>query len=161
MPAIFKIRKSDFPEISGKGVYCLIFSNTYCTIDAGRLKDLEFRHGYHIYVGSALGSGGLKRLKRHVMLSLTKDKKPRWHVDYLSVSSLFELTDVAYVFTDRNIECSLAEKINSVSTGSIRNFGSGDCKCSSHLFYSEEYPLVKIENAFSEMKVNCNSVHFS
>jgi Uri superfamily endonuclease len=67
--------KRNFPDISEKGVYCLIFRNRNCILDAGSLKKIGFSKGYYIYVGSALGSGGLKRLKRHVLLSLDKNKK--------------------------------------------------------------------------------------
>ncbi|MEZ5335776.1 MAG: DUF123 domain-containing protein, partial [Methanolobus sp.] len=97
------MKKSDFPYIPDKGVYCLIFKNKGCIFDAGRLKNIEFRKGYHVYVGSALGPGGLKRLKRHVLLSMEKDKKPRWHVDYLSVSSIFDLLCVTYVFSEKAV----------------------------------------------------------
>lgn len=152
--------KADFPDISDKGVYCLIFKCKGCNLDAGRIKDIEFRPGYYIYVGSALGSGGLKRLKRHVLLSLTNDKIPRWHVDYLSVSSAFRLICVVYAFSEDSMECMIAKKLYESFGIYIKYFGSGDCKCHSHLYYGNSNPLKKVEIAFSEMDIEHNSVCF-
>lgn len=152
--------KGDFPEISDKGVYCLVFRNRDCMCDAGILRNIEFRKGYHVYVGSALGSGGLKRLKRHVLLSLEKNKKPRWHVDYLSVSQEFQLISVMYSITDETAECVLAGKLKSGLSDSIPGFGSGDCSCSSHLFYSRKSPSALIKAAFDEAGLKFNVAHF-
>lgn len=63
--------------VKEKGVYCLIFENQQCSIRVGSLKDINFRAGYHIYVGSAQGTGGLKRLYRHVILSKDKGRKAK------------------------------------------------------------------------------------
>ena len=66
-----------------KGIYCLVFKNPACTVRIGALGPVAFREGWHIYVGSALGSGGLARLDRHIALARDRDKRPKWHVDYL------------------------------------------------------------------------------
>ena len=152
--------KRIFPDISEKGVYCLIFRTRNCILDAGSLKKIGFSKGYYIYVGSALGSGGLKRLKRHVLLSLDKNKKPRWHVDYLSVSQEFELISVVYAITDKPIECELAGKLKSVFNNSIQGFGAGDCSCSSHLFYSKKRPLSLIKDSFNKPGLKFKVAHF-
>ncbi|MDK2824897.1 MAG: hypothetical protein PWQ63_1464 [Methanolobus sp.] len=152
--------KRSFPDISEKGVYCLIFKNGNCVLHAGRLKNIEFSKGYHVYVGSALGSGGLKRLKRHVLFSLEKNKKPRWHVDYLSVSEEFELISTVYAIADKPVECELAEKMESSFTYRIRGFGAGDCNCSSHLFYSKTRPLHLIKDAFNSTGLKFKVAHF-
>jgi Uri superfamily endonuclease len=152
--------KRNFPDISEKGVYCLIFRNGNCVLDAGRLKNIEFSKGYHVYVGSALGSGGLKRLKRHVLLSLEKNKKPRWHVDYLSVSQEFELISVVYSITDYAVECELSRELISILNNSVSDFGSGDCNCSSHLFYSNKHPLIPIKDAFNKAELKFKVAHF-
>ncbi|MBP1909716.1 GIY-YIG nuclease family protein [Methanolobus bombayensis] len=152
--------KGNFPDISKKGVYFLIFRNGNCTLDAGRLKKIEFSKGYHVYVGSALGSGGLKRLKRHVLLSLEKNKKPRWHVDYLSVSQEFQLISVVYAITDRAVECELAGKLQSGLKNLIPGFGSSDCGCSSHLFYSRKHPLALIKDVFNAAGLKFKVAHF-
>jgi Uri superfamily endonuclease len=152
--------KRNFPDISEKGVYCLIFRNGNCVLDAGRLKNIEFSKGYHVYVGSALGTGGLKRLKRHVLLSLEKNKKPRWHVDYLSVSQEFELISVVYAITDEPFECELAGRLEYVFNNQIRGFGAGDCGCSSHLFYSKKRPVFMIKDAFTSTGLKSKVAHF-
>nr|WP_321497128.1 DUF123 domain-containing protein [uncultured Methanolobus sp.] len=153
--------KRKFPDISEKGVYCLIFRNRNCVLDAGSLKNIEFSKGYHVYVGSALGSGGLKRLKRHVLLSLEKNKKPRWHVDYLSVSQEFELVSVVYSITDKPVECELAEKLMSGLKDSVRGFGAGDCSCSSYLLYSKKRPLNLVKDTFNASGLKFKVAHFS
>lgn len=152
--------KGDFPDISDKGVYCLIFQNEECQLDAGGLKGTKLKGGYHIYVGSALGPGGLKRLKRHVMLSLNKDKKPRWHVDYLSISYVFELICVVYAFSGEAVECRVAGKLGECFNEYVSHFGSGDCRCPSHLFYSKKYPLLETRTAFSGLGIRCQTICF-
>ena len=153
--------KRTFPDISEKGVYCLIFKNGSRVLDAGRLKSIGFSKGYHVYVGSALGSGGLKRLKRHVLLSLEKNKKPRWHVDYLSVSQEFELISVVYAITDKAVECELSRELEFSLNYSISGFGSSDCDCSSHLFYSKKRPLTPIKDAFNVAGLKPKVAHFA
>lgn len=65
-------------DFSEKGVYCLVFENRGCVVEVGKKGTFSFPEGFHIYVGgSALGSGGgMKRVKRHIELSLKKDKTP-------------------------------------------------------------------------------------
>lgn len=153
--------KSSFPEISDKGVYCVIFKNEAYIPDNGRFEGFEFRQGYHVYVGSAMGSGGLKRLKRHVLLSLTKDKRPRWHVDQLLMSSNFDLVCVVYSLANGPTECQLAEKLNKAMNGNnIRSFGSSDCNCPSHLFHSETCPLSSIEDVLRDMGLKPDTICF-
>ena len=96
----------------------------------GSLGNIEFKSGYYAYVGSALG--GLKqRLKRH----LKKDKKKRWHIDYL-----LELANIEGVFVwqskkaiEDKIACKLKKKFDYID-----GFGSSDSRCESHLFYSKD-----------------------
>ncbi|SFM68371.1 GIY-YIG nuclease family protein [Methanolobus profundi] len=153
--------KSNFPDITEKGVYCLIFKNKDSSLDTGRFQGVVFSSGYHVYVGSALGSGGLKRLKRHVLFSLMKDKKPRWHVDHLSVSSKFDLVCVVYALVDEAVECQLAGKLNEALDGDIiRGFGSSDCNCPSHLFHNDTCPRNIIGNVFNDMGLEPNAICF-
>nr|WP_321420010.1 DUF123 domain-containing protein [uncultured Methanomethylovorans sp.] len=62
--------------VKEKSVYCLIFKNQQCKVRIGSLGDINFEAGYYIYVGSAQGTGGLKRLHRHVMLQEIKERRP-------------------------------------------------------------------------------------
>lgn len=153
--------KRDFPDICEKGVYCLIFKNDACVLYVGRLKKIEFSKGYHVYVGSALGNGGLKRLKRHILFSLNRNKKPRWHVDYLSASREFDLISVVYSITDILVECKIAERLASSLGDAVNHFGSGDCNCPSHLYYSKKRPHSTVKNAFFEIGLKSKVIHFT
>ncbi|MDD4138516.1 MAG: GIY-YIG nuclease family protein [Methanoregula sp.] len=133
-----------------KGIYCLVFRNPACTIGIGALGPVTFREGWHIYVGSALGSGGFARLSRHVSLSLAKDKKPTWHVDYLSTSSCFSLQYTIHAPTEERLECRLA---GTLGDPSVPSFGCSDCRCNSHLLWREIDPHREITEAFRNLGI--------
>lgn len=133
---------------SGKGVYCLIFENRACKLEVGKKGEFSFYPGFHIYVGSALGPGGLKRVKRHINLSRNRDRNPRWHVDYLHLNQAFRLVSAVYVFTSSRLECALASRIGG---DFVSGFGCTDCACNSHLFYRKESPLLEITEAFEAL----------
>lgn len=128
-----------------KGIYCLIFKNPACTVTVGALGPVAFHAGWHIYVGSALGSGGLVRLERHIALSRNRDRPPLWHVDYLSENPLFSLRSAVYALTEERLECRLAAALGGEI---IPKFGCSDCDCSSHLFYRHRNPVKEAEAAF-------------
>jgi len=143
--------EKDYSEkdlFSGKGVYCLIFENRACKIEIGKKGEFSFSPGFHIYVGSALGPGGLKRLQRHINLSRNRDRNPKWHVDYLHLNPAFRLVSAVYAFTSERFECALASRIEG---DSVSGFGCTDCKCSSHLFYRNKNPLPEITEAFQSL----------
>jgi Uri superfamily endonuclease len=131
-----------------KGIYCLVFNNTACTVRVGALGEIAFRKGWHIYVGSALGSGGLARLERHIALSRNKDKHPTWHVDYLSESPSFCLRSTISALTGEPLECRLAAAFGGKN---IPGFGCSDCGCPSHLFYRQKNPVREVEEAFRSL----------
>jgi Uri superfamily endonuclease len=131
-----------------KGIYGLVFRNPACTVGIGALGPVTFRKGWHIYVGSALGSGGLARLERHVSLSRFKDKKPKWHIDTLSVSTPFTLKYTVHAVTEERLECPLARALGEPS---VPAFGCSDCQCPSHLFYRERDPHDEIIAAFNNL----------
>ncbi len=98
-------------------------------IEVGKLGRIRFKKGYYVYVGSAK-RGLNKRIRRH----MRKNKRLRWHIDYLSVET--EFVDAYKVGMS---ECELAD-LASRFMQSIERFGCSDCRCKSHLFYSERYP---------------------
>lgn len=112
-------------------------------IRVGKLGEIDFRKGYYVYVGSAK-RGLNKRIRRH----MKKEKRMRWHVDYLSVEA--EFVDAFKVGVS---ECELAKLAASLMEG-IKDFGCSDCKCKSHLFYSEDYP----EKFVNEVKLNYGKI---
>jgi Uri superfamily endonuclease len=99
----------------------------------GALGSTSFKRGNYIYIGSALGPGGLeKRVARH----LRQEKKIFWHIDYLLQNESVKITTYGKIISDQRIECSLVQRIISIindKTSYIKNFGSSDCTCSSHL----------------------------
>jgi len=97
-------------------------------LKVGALGELELKPGYYLYVGSA--KKGIARICRH----FRKNKKLRWHIDYLSLAAEPVL---AYLFQEE--ECDIARELAKSFEG-IPHFGSSDCKCKTHLFYSEEFP---------------------
>ena len=131
-----------------KGIYCLVFENPSCTVRVGALGEIAFRRGWHIYVGSALGSGGLVRLDRHIALSRNKDRRPKWHVDYLHTSPCFSLAYTVSAVTDERLECPLARELGG---GGVPKFGCSDCTCTSHLFYRKCDPKREILAAFRHL----------
>ncbi len=131
-----------------KGIYCLVFRNPACTARVGALGDLAFRRGWHIYVGSALGSGGLARLERHIALSRDRDRRPKWHVDCLSVNPAFSLNAAVHAVTDDRLECRLAAALGG---DSVPGFGCSDCSCQSHLLYRRNNPVRETDAAFRSL----------
>jgi Uri superfamily endonuclease len=98
------------------------------TIKTGSMPDVYFSKGYYAYVGSAMG--GLKsRLNHH----LKKNKRPRWHIDYLLQKA--SISGIILCQTSKRVECLIAQAL-SAQFDSILGFGSSDCKCRSHLFFS-------------------------
>lgn len=112
-----------------KGSYVLILrvkEDVNCTI--GRLGRILFKKGFYAYVGSAMN--GLKqRVSRH----LSNSKRFHWHIDYLLKCSSVE--EVFYRESEKKEECTVADAFNGFIF--IEGFGSSDCRCRSHLFFSE------------------------
>lgn len=126
-----------------KGCYVLIIrSPENGTITVGSLGERQFQAGYFTYVGSALG--GLKaRLARH----LRQEKKLHWHIDYLVQQAVIE--DIIVVETAEPVECAIARTLSD-SFPVIPNFGSSDCRCPGHLFFSERLPVGAIMQLLRE-----------
>ena len=137
-----------------KGIYCLIFKNPACSARIGALGEVTFRRGWHVYVGSALGSGGLIRLERHIALSLSRDRRPSWHVDYLSVNPLFPLHITVHAATGERLECRLA---GAIGGDAVPGFGCSDCSCTSHLFYRRMNPVREVREAFRSLGLDATT----
>ncbi|MDI6689916.1 MAG: GIY-YIG nuclease family protein [Actinomycetota bacterium] len=111
-----------------KGVYGLLLKLPRDDeFEIGKLGPVEFKSGYYVYIGSALGS--LKaRINRHRKLK----KNLRWHIDYLVAKAI--VVEIIYAETTEKKECNIARGLSRYFN-SIANFGSSDCGCQSHLFY--------------------------
>ena len=128
-----------------KGIYCLVLRNPACTVTVGALGAQAFAAGFHVYVGSAQGSGGLQRVRRHILLAQDQDRRPKWHIDYLLMSDNFSLISVICASTEQKFECRLA---GTLPGSPVPRFGCSDCSCSSHLFFTPDDPRDRIMIAF-------------
>ncbi|MFQ6059323.1 MAG: DUF123 domain-containing protein [Anaerolineae bacterium] len=121
-----------------KGTYALILHLERSEeITIGKLGTFTFPAGYYLYVGSALGPGGLEaRLTRH----RRRNKKLRWHIDYLLERA--RLVEVWSVASTEKLECLWAQAAQEISGAEIPvpGFGSSDCRCPSHLIYLAREP---------------------
>lgn len=131
-----------------KGIYCLVLENPACTVRVGALGPLPFTAGWHCYIGSALGPGGLARLERHLNLAAHMDKRPKWHIDYLLTDPRFRIAYAVSAPTTDPLECRLAESLAWGGAG-VPRFGCSDCDCPSHLMYRPRDPQDEIIAAFS------------
>jgi Uri superfamily endonuclease len=115
-----------------RGTYVLLIHVPYdVQISIGALGDLELEAGYYAYVGSALG-GLEQRVERH----LSDDKKIHWHIDHLLTRG--KVIDIIQGETTERKECAVAVEL-AKHLKPIAGFGSSDCKCESHLFYSPDF----------------------
>lgn len=100
------------------------------TIQVGRLGPMALEQGTYLYVGSALGVGGLRaRLARH----LRQRKRLHWHIDYLlPVASPWH---VFYAYGEQRLEHSWARQLCEQPEVLIplMGFGASDCACPAHL----------------------------
>jgi Uri superfamily endonuclease len=131
-----------------KGIYCLVFKNPASTVRIGALGPVAFDAGWHCYIGSALGPGGLARLSRHCRLASERNKHPKWHVDYLLTDPRFVLAYTVSAPTTDRLECRLADSLG--GTG-VPGFGCSDCTCPTHLMYRNRNPQKEIVAAFKAL----------
>lgn len=94
-------------------------------ITIGRLGRFKLPAGSYVYTGSARRNL-VSRVKRH----LSKDKKLRWHIDYLLAA---KGTQVVAVDLSTKTECEYNQAVDGIVLTS--GFGASDCKagCGSHL----------------------------
>lgn len=97
-------------------------------INIGSRQNVHFDRGYYAYVGSAMG-GFKARLNHH----LKANKKSHWHIDYLLQKAA--ITRIVLCETGQRVECSIAQTLR-CQLDSVPGFGSSDCHCGSHLFFT-------------------------
>jgi len=97
------------------------------SIKIGKLGLFTFPAGQYIYTGSAK-----KNMEQRIARHLRKEKKVRWHIDYLTTLASVEIIEVR---RSAENECSLNKKTKGRIT--VPGFGASDCKegCRSHLKY--------------------------
>ncbi|NOY64665.1 MAG: DNA/RNA nuclease SfsA [Nitrospirae bacterium] len=122
-------------EMVDSGAYMVVlFIEKDKSVRIGTLGDILFKKGYYVYVGSA--EKGLKaRMERHKR----RRKKVHWHIDYLR--NHCEIVTVLPVRSSERLECLMARDIRMIAQGTIKGFGSSDCRCKGHLYYLSELPI--------------------
>jgi len=130
-----------------KGIYFLVIDvkkNIFKTI--GAFGKIPFKKGIYVYVGSAQNSIE-KRVSRH----FSKNKKIRWHIDYLLVDQNVDLKKAFYKKTEKDQECKTAIFLSDREKP-IEKFGCSDCRCCSHLFRLNTLKNLK-KLKFKEFKI--------
>ena len=134
--------KTALPKAAGSYILCLKLKDT-TQIQIGKLGVFDFKKGFYFYVGSAFGPGGIQaRCGHHIKIS----NKPRWHIDYLRKHCALE--NIIYSDDPQHLEhqwASMTSAIDSIETPA-HGFGSSDCKCQSHLFFSNTDAIDNILN---------------
>ncbi|NPV84651.1 MAG: GIY-YIG nuclease family protein [Anaerolineae bacterium] len=117
------------------GTYAFLFAlGDAVTVRVGRLGVCVFAAGCYVYVGSALGGGGLRaRLCRH--LKLKQSAKSHWHIDVLR--PYYCPLGGYYAVSRERLECLWVRRLLALQGVSVplRGFGASDCRtgCPAHL----------------------------
>lgn len=115
-----------------KGAYQLFIEiEIDIDIEVGKLGLCHFAKGNYIYTGSAM-----RNLKARVDRHLRKDKKIKWHIDYLLNNPNVKIISTKLYPSDSKTECSINQSTISHYKAEIpiKKFGSSDCKfCPAHL----------------------------
>ncbi len=101
----------------------------------GALGRQVFEKGIYVYTGSAM-----KNLKQRMERHKTKEKKIRWHIDYLLDSRYSSIVGIEVFESQNREECRLNMEIAAKPDARIpvMGFGSSDCKsCPAHLIKIE------------------------
>ena len=123
------------------GTYILVLQcERVESIEVGKLGQLQIIPGFYLYIGSAFGPGGVAaRIKHHCKPA----SRPHWHIDYLRRAC--ELVDMRCVYNEKR-EHDWAQQLANTKgiAAPFRGFGSSDCDCDTHLFFSEREPGAKL-----------------
>jgi len=88
------------PRDPGLYIVILLLEMRIC-IEIGILGIVCIEPGIYGYVGSARGMGGLRsRIARHI----AKDKKIRWHIDYLTSLRDVRTLSIIYIKSKEDLE---------------------------------------------------------
>jgi Uri superfamily endonuclease len=138
-------------EHSPKGIYILLIRGRECNLTIGSLGERRFSSGWYGYIGSAQGTGGFARVRRHQALAVNRDRPPHWHIDYLLLNPQFRLCYIICGHTEDDCECCLADILGPPE---VPGFGCSDCGCSSHLFYRMTDPRQEALRAFERLGIS-------
>jgi len=127
---LFVLRRSAL-----RGTYTILLAcNRPFKLRIGKLGLVRLEKGYYFYTGSALGRGALS-LEQRVARHRRRNKRVKWHIDYLTVHDEIVIVNVICTRNSRRLECKINRQIlsNFDSEPVIRGAGASDCKCRGHL----------------------------
>jgi len=114
-------------------------------VKIGSLEFCKFPKGHYFYVGSAK-KGIEQRIMRHIRSNIK-----HWHIDYLKAKAKII---GAIIIEDSNLnECTISSILRKRYEAPVRNFGSSDCSCSSHLFFDPTFKS-SIKSLIEYLKAN-------
>jgi Uri superfamily endonuclease len=107
-------------------------------IRVGALGEVDFPASEYVYLGIAVGPGGLRaRVGRH----LRADKTRHWHIDYLV--PMTKLLSLCWTTSPDPLECRWSQALAQLPVVSIPvpDFGSSDCRarggsCRAHRWFA-------------------------
>jgi Uri superfamily endonuclease len=120
------------------GTYALVFScASNARIQTGRLGMMQFQPGYYVYLGSALGPGGLRaRIAHHQKPS----RRPHWHIDYVRAHTQIHCIWFGYDARRREHQWARVVRTMRHARAPLLAFGASDCDCRSHLYFFQRCP---------------------
>ena len=118
-----------------RGTYTLLLAcKKPFKIRMGKLGLIKVERGNYLYTGSALGTGSVS-LEQRVARHRRRNKRMKWHVDYLTVPREVVVVNVICTESSKRLECQinrqLLHKLNAKPIA--RRAGASDCQCSGHL----------------------------
>jgi len=123
---------------SHPGTYALLLAwPRAAAVTVGRLGEHRFPPGSYVYVGSALGPGGLRaRVRRH----LGSARRLHWHIDYLRPHTT--IREIWLIHDTERRECEWAARLSALAGARVPvpGFGASDCDCVAHLVHFAERP---------------------
>jgi Uri superfamily endonuclease len=143
---------------NNSGIYTLILELKHDkNIKIGALGLITFTAGYYSYTGSARGSGGFARVKRHLRIAEAKSTTKRWHIDYLLPYT--QPYNVVLTYTWDDLECYISNIIG-LHTNTITGFGCSDCRCDGHLHFGPNIDqLIKVVTGAHNIKGTIQKVY--
>ncbi len=148
-------RSNSLDQKMERGTYVLIIHvPRERELKIGRLGSKRVPEGYYLYTGSAMGRGAQSltgRISRH----LSRDKRKRWHIDFLLGEEDVRVIDVLAIQSTTDGECKVNRYLKKRLEAEIKifGFGSSDCRrgCGSHLLYLGEEEE-KVEHAVKAVR---------
>lgn len=137
------------PEMNlDSGLYVLLmYVDEPVVVQIGALGEHRFESGWYLYVGSAR-----RALTARVSRHLSRFKKVRWHIDYLTTHPGVCSVGAWVLAGTRRTECGLNRAVGKGLKAPIPGFGASDClqKCPAHLWHATKRPCLVLPGVWVE-----------